>query len=526
VPNVESGPARRGGAGHSERSEESQSSLAGSHSEHREESRSSRERGLLGDLPPEEFARQADRIVQWVREYLEHPERYPVVPRVRPGEIAASLPETPPTAAESFDAILDDFERLIVPGVTHWNHPGFFAYFAITASAPGILAEMLISALNVNGMLWKTSPSATELEERALDWLRQLLGLGTGWFGIINDTASISTLLALAAAREAKPELGIRERGLAGRADLPRLRVYTSSHAHSSVDKAAITLGLGHENVVHVATDDAFRMRVDVLESAVAEDRARGYLPLATVATVGTTSTTSIDPVPAIAALCERERMWLHVDGSYGGVAAVVPEMRHVLDGVERADSLVVNPHKWLFTPIDLSAMFTRRPDVLKRAFSLVPEYLVTREQSDVVNLMDYGVQLGRRFRALKLWMVIRAFGADGLAARLRAQMDMARELAEWIDETPDWERVAPVPFSLVCFRYAPAGTGEVERTALNEAILDRVNASGKVYLSHTKLGDRYVLRLAIGNLRTERRHVAEAWRLLQEAARVATGGA
>jgi len=394
---------------------------------------------LLGDIAPDEFRRQARRVLQWIGDYLEHPDRFPVVPRVAPGEVAGSIPVEPPDEPESLDAVLDDFERLIIPGVTHWNHPGFFAYFAISASGPGILAEMLISALNVNAMLWKTSPSATELELRTLDWLRQLLGLGDGWFGLINDTASISTLLALAAAREAKPELAIREKGMAGRADLPRLRVYTSAHAHSSVDKAAITLGFGHENVVHIDTDGDFRMRVDALEAAVKADRAAGYLPLATVATVGTTSTTSIDPVPAIAALCAREQMWLHVDGSYGGVAAVVPEMRHVLAGVELADSLVVNPHKWLFTPIDLSAMFTRRPDVLKRAFSLVPEYLVTREQSDVVNLMDYGVQLGRRFRALKLWMVIRAFGAEGLAARLRQQMAMAREFAAWVDATPDW---------------------------------------------------------------------------------------
>jgi len=474
---------------------------------------------LLGDIAPDEFRRHARRVLQWIGDYLERPEQFPVLPRVAPGDIASTIPVEPPTTAEPLETVLDDFERLIVPGVTHWNHPGFFAYFAISASAPGILAEMLIAALNVNAMLWKTSPSATELELRTIDWLRQLLGLGDGWFGLINDTASISTLLALAAAREAKPELQIRERGMAGRLDLPRLRVYTSAHAHSSVDKAAITLGFGHENVVHIDTDDAFRMRVDALESAVRADRAQGFLPLATVATVGTTSTTSIDPIPAIAALCAREGMWLHVDGSYGGVAAVVPEMRQVLDGVELADSLVVNPHKWLFTPIDLSAMFTRRPDVLKRAFSLVPEYLVTREHSDVVNLMDYGVQLGRRFRALKLWMVIRAFGADGLAARLRQQMAMAREFASWVDAEPEWECVAPVPFSLVCFRYAPNGTSEAERELLNAAILERVNASGTAYLSHTKLNGRYVLRLAIGNMRTEPRHVSAAWQLLREAA-------
>jgi len=474
---------------------------------------------MNGDLPREELLAQGRAMLDWIGEYLEHSEQYPVLSQVRPGDVRASLAASPPVNGESLEAIFRDFESKIVPGITHWNHPSFFGYFATSSSVPGILAELLTAALDVKAMLWRTAPAATELEQLTMDWLRQMLGLGDGWFGIMTDTASISSMLALAAAREAKPELEIRERGMAGRPDLPRLRVYASKHAHSSVDKAAITLGLGHENVVHIETDEDYRMNVDALDAAVRADKARGYLPLATVATVGTTSTTSIDPVPAIAALCAREEMWLQVDGSYGGVAAVVPEMRHVLAGVEMADSLVVNPHKWLFTPIDLSAMFTRRPDVLKRAFSLVPEYLVTREQSEVVNLMDYGVQLGRRFRALKLWMVIRAFGAEGLAARLRQQMEMARELAAWIDAETDWERVAPVPFSLVCFRYAPSGVSEADRDVLNAAILERVNASGTAYLSHTKLGGRYVLRLAIGNLRTEPRHVENAWRLLREAA-------
>jgi aromatic-L-amino-acid decarboxylase len=473
----------------------------------------------LGDLPPEEFARHAHAAVDWIADYLAHPERYPVLSRVAPGDVRRALPTTPPDVGEPLGDILADFDRLVVPGITHWNHPAFFAYFNTSGSAAGIVGELLAAALDVNAMLWKTSPAATELEQVALDWLRQLLGLGPGWRGHITDSGSTSTMLALAAAREAKPALAIRERGMAGRADLPTLRVYCSEHAHSSVEKGAIALGVGRENVVKLPADDEFRMLPDALDRALDEDRARGFLPIAVVATVGTTSTTSVDPVPAIAAICQREGMWLHVDGSYGGVAAVVPEMRHVLAGVELADSLVVNPHKWLFTPIDLSAMFTRRPDVLTRAFSLVPEYLVTREQSDVVNLMDYGVQLGRRFRALKLWMVIRAFGADGLAARLRQQMAMARDFAAWVDDARDWERVAPVPFSLVCFRHAPAGTTEAERNTLNESILDRVNASGSVYLSHTKLGGRYVLRLAIGNMRTEPRHVAEAWRLLREAA-------
>ena len=458
-------------------------------------------------------------MTNWIERYLEDPGRFPVLAQVAPGDIARQLPASPPASAESMDAILDDFERVLLPGVTHWNHPGFFAYFAITGSAPGVLAEMLTAALNVNAMLWKTSPAATELEQRALDWLRQMLGLGEGWFGVINDTASITTLLALAAAREARGELQVRQRGLAGRPDLPVLRVYLSEHAHSSVDKAAITLGIGHDNCVHVPADAAFRMRVDALQAAIDADRAAGRLPLAVVATVGTTSTASVDPVPAIADLCGREGIWLHVDASYAGTAAVVPECRGALAGVDRADSLVVNPHKWMFTPVDISAMYTRRPDVLKRAFSLVPDYLATAEQGEVVNLMDYGVQLGRRFRALKLWMVIRAFGVSGIVERLRRHMTMAAEFASWVEADPDWLLEAPQMFSLVCFRHAPRGASVEESDAMNQRILDRVNESGRVYLSHTRLHGRLVLRLAIGNLRTERHHVAEAWSLLKQAA-------
>jgi aromatic-L-amino-acid decarboxylase len=475
--------------------------------------------GFSGDLPTTELREQGARLLAWIAEYLEHPERYPVVSPLAPGDVRRSLPASPPAAAEPLERIFADFERHVLPGVTHWNHPGFFAYFSISSSIPGILAELLIAALDVNAMLWKTSPAATELEQLTMDWLRQLLGMGEGWFGIINDTASISTMLALAAAREAKPELAIRARGMAGRADLPTLRVYCSEHAHSSVDKGALTIGLGLDNVVKVPTDDAYRMRPDLLAAAIAADRAAGHLPIACVATVGTTSIASIDPIPAIADVCRREAVWLHVDGSYGGVAAVSPRFRHVLDGVEQADSLVVNPHKWLFTPIDCSAFYTRHPDVLKRAFSLVPEFLVTREQDDVVNLMDYGVQLGRRFRALKLWMVIRAFGAEGLAARLEHHCALAGTFARWVDGDAGWETAAPVLFSLVCFRHAPPGTSEAERDRLNAEILRRVNESGEAYLSHTKLAGRYVLRLAIGNIRTEERHVARAWELLQEAA-------
>jgi aromatic-L-amino-acid decarboxylase len=473
----------------------------------------------LGDLPSSELRAQGEKLLAWIAEYLEHPERFPVVSPVQPGDIRSALPAAPPDSGESLERIVADFESKILPGITHWNHPGFFAYFSISSSIPGILAELLIAALDVNAMLWKTSPAATELEQVAMDWLRQLLGMGEGWFGIINDTASISTMLALAAAREAKPELAIRARGMAGRPELPVLRVYCSEHAHSSVDKGALTIGIGLDNVVKIPADDEFRMRADALASAVAKDRAAGLLPLACVTTVGTTSTTSIDPVADIAEICGIEEMWLHVDGSYGGVAAVSPEYRHVLRGVERADSLVVNPHKWLFTPIDCSAFYTKHPDVLKRAFSLVPEYLVTREQDDVVNLMDYGVQLGRRFRALKLWMVIRAFGAQGLAARIERHCELARTFEHWVAGDADWELSAPVPFSLVCFRHAPRGMSEPERDRVNAEILQRVNESGEVYLSHTRLNGMFVLRLAIGNIRTELRHVERAWGLLREAA-------
>lgn len=474
---------------------------------------------MAGDLPSSELVSQGRHVLDWIAEYMDKPERFPVLSRSKPGDVKAALPSSPPAAAESLSAILEDFQSTIIPGITHWNHPAFFAYFACSAPVPGILAEMLIATLDVKAMLWKASPAATELEEVVTDWLRQMLGLREGWFGLTTDTASMATMLALAAAREAKPELQIRERGMSGRADLPRLRVYASTHAHSSVDKGALALGIGLENVVKIPDDEKFRMKPEALAEAIAADRAQGFLPLACVATVGTTSVSSIDPVPAIAEICKRESVWLHVDGAYGGTLAIVPEYRYILDGVEDADSLVVNPHKWMFTPFDCSAFFIKRPDVLKRAFSLVPEYLVTREQDEVVNYMDYGVQLGRRFRALKLWMIIRAFGTEGLAERMRGHCQLARTFAGWVNASTDWEMMAPVPFSLVCFRYAPAGTTDAQRDAMSEAIMHDVNEQGDVFLSHTKLGGRFALRLAVGNIRTEEKHIALAWARLNEAA-------
>ncbi|HUH11790.1 MAG TPA: pyridoxal-dependent decarboxylase, partial [Longimicrobiales bacterium] len=364
------------------------------------------EENALGDMDPEAFRRHAVEVADWIAGYLAHPERWRVFPDIRPGELRAALPEAPPARGEAMERILADYERLIPPATTHWNHPGFLAWFAVTGSGPGILGEMLAAALNVNAMVWRSGPAATELEEVTLGWLRQLVGLPAGFHGVINDTASSSTLYALAAARESATDLRVREEGLAGRPEVPRLRVYCSEEAHSSVDKAVLTLGLGLSGTRRLPTDEALRMDPAALEAAIAEDRAAGIRPLAVVATVGTTSTTSVDPVPAIARICRREGLWLHVDAAYGGAAALVPELRWVMEGAGEADSVVVNPHKWLFVPIDCSALYTRRPELLRAAFSLVPDYLTT-DEPEATNLMDYGVALGRRFRALKLWFVL-----------------------------------------------------------------------------------------------------------------------
>jgi aromatic-L-amino-acid/L-tryptophan decarboxylase len=469
----------------------------------------------LGDMGTEEFRRYGHQVVDWIADYLAHPERYPVLSQNQPGQLKHELPSAAPERGEAMEAMLADLDRFIVPGVTHWNHPGFFAYFAISGSGPGILGEMLSAAFNVNAMLWRTSPSATELEEVTLEWLRQMIGLPNTFEGVIYDTASISSLCAIAAAREAVG-LEVRERGLAAAG--AKLRMYASEHVHSSVDKSAITLGIGQEGLRKIASDTEYRMDARALEDAIQEDRANGWLPFCVVATTGTTSATSIDPVPAIADLCERESLWLHVDAAYGGSAAVLPEMRWVLEGCDRADSLVVNPHKGLFVPVDLSVLYCRKLDVLRAAFSLVPEYLRTGENEQVKNFMDYGPQLGRRFRALKLWFVMRYFGVEGLRARIRNQLELAREFAAWVDESPDFERLAPVPFSLVCFRAHPRNmSSEAELDILNERLMNEVNRRGKVYLSHTKLLGRLTLRLAIGNIRTTHDHVRLAWDELNE---------
>ncbi len=463
----------------------------------------------------DDFACYGGQAVQWVAAYLRDPTRYPVLSQTRPGEIRAQLPTDAPETPETMDAILADFERVLMPGMTHWNHPGFMAYFANSSPAPGVVAEMLCAALNQNAMLWRTSPAATELEEVVLGWLARMLGLPSELRGLITDTASISSLLAICAAREAIPDLNIRQEGMSGRPDLPRLRLYCSEQAHSSIERAAMTLGIGQAGVRKIGTDAAFQMDVNALRAALDEDRRDGWLPFCVVGTAGTTSTTAIDPIRALAAVCREQKLWLHVDAAYGGAAALVPEYRFVLDGCELADSIVINPHKWLFTPMDCSVLYARDMQALRRAFSLIPDYLMT-EEGDATNFMDYGVQLGRRFRALKLWMIFRAFGRQQMAAMICEHIRLAQVFAGWVDAAPGWERMAPAPLSAVCFRACPDGiSDEAALEALNSRVMQAVNESGDVFLSHTKLNGRYTLRLAIGNMHTQEQHVALAWERL-----------
>jgi aromatic-L-amino-acid decarboxylase len=471
-------------------------------------SRSEISAGSLGDIDTEEFRLAAHRAVEWVGDYLDTIRERPVQSRVSPGEIRRSLPALPPEQGEALEVIFEDFERLVLPGITHWNHPRFFGYFGITGSAPGILAELLIAALNVNGMLWRTSPAATEVEEVACDWLRQAIGLAEGFSGVINDTASSSTLYALAAAREALPGVDVRRQGM----PTARLRMYCSEEAHSSVEKAGMVLGVGQENIVKIRTDSAFRMDPGELQRAIDADRRSGHIPFAVVATVGTTSVTAVDPVPALAKICQAEKLWLHVDAAYGGAAAVLDSHRWVLAGCDHADSLVINPHKWLFTPIDCSVLYCRHEDVLKRAFSLTPAYLKGSEADQVRNLMDYGSSLGRRFRGLKLWFVLRAFGIDGARRRIAAQIGMAQELRGWVEADSDFEVLAPSPFSTVVFRHRRGD-------AANERIHDEVNRSGQALISHTDVRGRYALRIAIGNLRTTLDDVRATWDLIRSTA-------
>lgn len=482
---------------------------------------------LLGDIPPDELRAQLHRMADWVADYRETIEHRAIVPTVQPGDITAQLPVSPPANPESLDLILGDLDTVIMPGIVHWGHPAFLGYFGSTSNGPALLGEIVAAALNVSAMTWRTSPAATELETVVLGWIRELIALPHTFTGVVYDTASVGVLHALAAAREVAGS-NIRALGLAGRTDLPVYRVYASDQAHSSIDKAMIVLGLGESNVVRVASDADFRLDVDALRAAMADDVSRGYRPMAVIATVGTTSTTSIDPVARIADVCRAYGTWLHVDAAYGGALAVLPERHDVMAGIELADSLIINPHKWLFVPLDFSALYTRHPDVLRSVFSLVPEYLRgdassgtdegTRYVGAAIDYMDYSLQLGRRFRALKAWMVFRAFGRDGITARIREHCRLAQLLAGWIAADARFEIMAPVPMAVVCFRFNSDGVDPDSCDRINEEIVEAVNASGDAYLTHTRVRGRVVMRVGIGNVLTTEQHLAQVWRRIQAA--------
>lgn len=473
----------------------------------------------MSDMPKEEFRKAGYQLIDWIADYLNSIEKYPVMSQIKPGDISKQIPVAPPVNGEKIEKVLSDIDKVLIDGITHWNHPGFMAYFNTTSSGPGILAEILTAAFSSNGMLWKTSPAVTEMEKSMMNWFRQMVGLPENYWGIIYDTASTSSMHAIASARE-QMGLGFREKGAAGRKDLPKIILYSSEQAHSSIDKGALLLGVGLDGIRKIPVNEKFEMIPEKLEEAIDEDIKKGCKPFCVVATVGTTSTTSVDPVEQIANIAEKYNLWLHVDAAYAGVTAMIPEMKWVSKNWERADSIVINPHKWMFTPLDLSILFTRKKEILKRAFSLVPEYLKTAQDSEVDNLMDYGFQLGRRFRSLKLWFIIRYFGVEGIANRLREHIAWAKEFSNRIIEANDFELTAPVPFSTVCFRYNPGGKAEAELNTINEKLLEKINSTGKIFLSHTKLYEKFVIRLTIGGIRHEQRHIENAWELVKTTAR------
>lgn len=490
------------------------------------------------DMTPEDFREAADLAADWVAAYREGVEDHPVLSRVDPGDVAARIDEDPPEEGEPFEAILRDLEDTVVPGLTHWNHPGFFAYFPSTASGPAVLAEFVAAALNQNAMLWRTSPAATEMEERMVGWIRRLVGLPDDFTGVLQDTASSSSFTALLAARE---RLGaeIRRRGMAGRADLPSLLLYVSEQAHSSLEKAAIAAGLGQDSVQKVLADASYRMDPEALDERIREDREARRAPVMVCATVGTTSTASVDPVDEIADVCAEHGVWLHVDAAYAGPAAMLPEARDRFEGWERADSVVLNPHKWMATPVDCSVLLFRDPATVRASLALTPEYLRSEEdgEEERTNLMDYGLPLGRRFRALKLWFLLRWYGATGIRELLRSHIRWAHAFADRVREDDRFELVAEPSFSTVCFRaLPPEPTGPEEEAGdarplagedardtlavndLNRRLMDDVNRQGDVFLSHTELSGRYVLRLSVGGPFTREEHVRGAWRRLSEA--------
>ncbi|MBN1790288.1 MAG: aspartate aminotransferase family protein [Bacteroidales bacterium] len=466
---------------------------------------------------PESFRKEAHKIVDWIADYYAGIEKYPVKAACKPGSVFAAIPDSPPFEPERMENIFGDFESLIMPGMTHWQNPSFFAYFPANASFPSLLAEMLSSALGAQCMKWETSPAATELEEAVMIWLKKMVGLPEGFEGVIQDTASTATLCAILSAREKSTDFRINYDGFRNPA---AMRIYCSSEAHSSVEKAVKIAGIGRNNLVKIGYDDAYRMKPEFLEAAILKDIKNGLKPVCVVAALGTTGSTAVDPLEDIAVICQKYKVWLHVDAAYAGSALILPEYRWMLAGIEKADSFVFNPHKWLFTNFDCSAYFVKDSETLINTFKLVPEYLKTQIPEHVNDYSNWGIQLGRRFRALKLWFVIRSFGLNGLQEKLRNHIALAGELKSWIEEHPDFEIMAPALFSLVCFRFHPLDTDDTETlNRMNERLLLAVNETGTMYISHTKLGESYTLRISVSQTMVEKKHVKNAWDLIVEKA-------
>ena len=469
----------------------------------------------MNDHGSADFRRQAHEFVDWMADYLETVGERPVKPPVKPGEIAARLAADPPGEGEPIEAIFEDFKADILPGMTHWQHPRFFAYFPANSSPPSVLAEMLTATLGAQCMSWQTSPAATELETHVMGWLRDLLGLPGDWQGAIQETASGATLAALLSARERATGWRSNDDGLS---DLPRMTVYASGEAHSSIDKAVKVAGFGLNNLRKIELDDAFSMKPEALAAAIEQDVAQGYKPACVVAALGSTGVGAFDPLGPIGEICAHHGIWLHVDAAWAGSALVLPEQRWMIEGIERADSFVFNPHKWLFTNFDCSAYFVRDPEALLRTFEILPEYLKTREGEAVLNYRDWGIALGRRFRALKLWFVIRNYGIEGLRRHIGNHIAWTQELSRRIDESPDFELLAPTRLALVCFRYHPTDAGDLD--GLNETLLETLNDSGRLYVTHIRIRGAYAIRFAIGQTSTTRRDIDEAWRQIEETAR------
>jgi aromatic-L-amino-acid decarboxylase len=466
----------------------------------------------------DEFRKHAHELVDWMADYLENVREYPVRATVVPTEIATRLPNQPPDTGEPFESIMTDFETLIMPGITHWQHPSFHAFFPANSSPPSVLAEMLMATLGAQCMIWQTSPAAAELEEVVMDWLRGMIGLPTEFTGVIQDTASTATLCSILTAREVKTDYGINQHGFDGAA---KLTVYCSTETHFSIEKDVKIAGLGADNLRKIPVDSSFAMQPEALLAAIEEDLGAGFVPLCVVATIGTTGSTAIDPLRAIGEICKRYAVWLHVDAAHAGTALLLPEFRWMIDGIEYVDTFVFNPHKWMFTNFDCSAYFVRDEGALVRTFEIMPEYLKTSEKGGVKNFRDWGIPLGRRFRALKLWFVIRTYGMQGLQKLIRKHLGLAAEFLSWVEEAPDFEVLAPVPLNVICFRYKPEGFDEIDQlNEINARLLERINEVGQIYITHTKLRGVYALRMVIAQTQVERADVEKAWKVITDSAR------